>query len=29
LKKTIDNYKTGKSRPIIKTIEELAEMENA
>jgi DNA-damage-inducible protein J len=29
LMKTIDNYKSGKSRPIVKTMEELKELENA
>lgn len=29
LMKTIDNYKSGRSRPIVKTMEELEELENA
>ena len=29
LKKTIDNYTSGTSKPIAKTMEELIEMENA
>ena len=29
LRKTIENYTSGASKPVIKTLEELAEMENA